>query len=756
LAKRKKPSAANSKSFPSEAEILTFVQSQTGRVGKREISRAFGIKGNDRIELKRVLRKMKEEGVLAGDRSSLSESGTLPPVAVIDIFETDVDGELVARPVSWDEEAHGQAPRIVMIDDRKSAARPARTPGEGDRVLARLKATGDTAPGTYAYEARVIKLLSQPSGAVLGVFQRSKSAGARIVPIDRKSRTELQVDGKHDLGAVSGELVSVEIIKDRPQGLPRARVKERIGKIGDHRTISLIAIHQHGLPHRFSEQTMREAELAKPVATDGRDDMRSVPLITIDPADARDHDDAIWACADDSPGNDGGFRVIVAIADVAGYVRAGQPLDRDARERGNSVYFPDRVVPMLPEALSTDLCSLRPNEDRPALAVTMVFNRKGTKISHRFARIIMRSAAKLSYTQAQNAIDGVVDEDTGPLLGTVLKPLWLAYAAVDKARKVRAPLALDLPERKILFDDEGNIDRIVVPPRIDAHKLVEEFMIQANVCAAETLEKEGSPLIYRVHDAPSQEKLKALSGFLPTIGLTLSRGQTIKPQQFNEILAKVKGKEMEQLVNDVVLRSQAQAIYSPDNGGHFGLNLRRYAHFTSPIRRYADLIVHRALISALKLGKDGLSDWDVAHLQETAELISTTERRAMTAERDTVDRLVASHLSDKIGAQFAGRIAGVTQAGLFIELADTGANGFVPISMIGREYYHHDSARHALVGERTGETFRLGDPVDVRLEEVTPMAGGMRFELLTPGRKGKPATRGKTPRRSVKSKGRRR
>ncbi|MGI9415780.1 MAG: ribonuclease R, partial [Hyphomicrobiales bacterium] len=576
---------------------------------------------------------------------------------------------------------------------------------------------------------------------VLGIFRKSKSGDMRIEPVDKKTRNELTVSRGDDGGARAGELVAVEVTRDRGRGLANARVTERLGKPGGQHAISIIAVHQHGLPHKFGDDVFAQAEAMGPAPLGGRLDMRSVPLITIDPPDARDHDDAVWAAPDDDPKNPGGFRAIVAIADVGHYVRPGTALDREARERGNSTYFPDRVVPMLPERLSANLCSLRANEDRPALAVTMVFDRNGTKKSHEFSRVLMRSAAKLSYDQAQAAIDGRPDDASGPLLEPVLKPLWAAYRAVAKARDKRAPLELDLPERKILFNDKGEIDRIVVPPRLDCHRLIEEFMIQANVCAAETLEKQRSPLLYRVHESPSDEKVRALSEFLATLGLKLALGQGLKPKAFNQILAKVKGKDVEQLVNDVVLRSQAQAVYSSENRGHFGLNLRRYAHFTSPIRRYADVIVHRSLISALGLGDGGLDDNDVSRLYETAELISAAERRSMLAERDTVDRLVAAHLADKVGAQFNGRIAGVTDAGLFVALAETGANGFVPARAIGAEYFVHDCDRHALVGERSGETYRLGDQVEVSLVEVTPLAGGLRFDILSPGRKGKPPAR---------------
>jgi ribonuclease R len=713
------------------------VESSEGRIGKREIARAFNIRGSDRIPLKRLLRKMADDGVLAKERKRLHKSGSLPPVGVLEVTGPDDDGDLAAVPVNWDRDAQGDPPAVVILPD-KAGRGNTKTPGKGDRVLARLTKLKSGNHPPYLYEGRIMRVLTQAGRTVLGVLRVSASGDMRIEPVDRKNRHELIVNSGDNGGAGEGDLVAAEVKRDRGRGLVNGRVTERLGKVGGPKSISMIAVHQHGLPHKFNPKTLAEVERARPVTLGTRTDMRSIPLITIDPPDARDHDDAVWAEADGDPDNKGGFVVIVAIADVAHYVTSHSALDRDARERGNSAYFPDRVVPMLPEKLSADLCSLRPGEERPALAVRMVFDKAGRKKTHAFSRILMRSAAKLSYVQAQAAIDGTTDTTTDPLLEGVLRPLWAAYSALGKARDARAPLDLDLPERKLVFDAKGNVTGVTIPPRLDCHKLIEEFMIQANVCAAETLEKQRSPLLYRVHDAPSDDKVHALSQFLSTLGQRLALGQVLKPRNFNQILKSVKGSDIEQLVNDVVLRTQAQAIYSPENRGHFGLNLRRYAHFTSPIRRYADLIVHRSLISALKLGDGGLDAGDEERLYETAELISAAERRAMAAERDTVDRMIANLMADQLRSHFTGRIAGVTDAGLFVQLPETGANGFIPASTIGEDYFIHDRDAHALVGERSGETYRLGDSVEVRLVEVAPLAGGLRFEMLSDGRKGKP------------------
>ena len=466
-----------------------------------------------------------------------------------------------------------------------------------------------------------------------------------------------------------------------------------------------------------------------------REDWRELPLVTIDPADAKDHDDAVHAMRDPDPKNPGGFVISVAIADVAHYVRPGSALDREALVRGNSVYFPDQVVPMLPERISNDLCSLRPGEDRAALAVRLVVGADGRKRSHSFHRVLMRSAAKLSYVQAQAAVDGWPDETTGPLLASILEPLYSAYRALKRARDERAPLDLDLPERKIVLTAHNTVDRVMTPERLDAHRLIEEFMILANVAAAETLERARVPLIYRVHDEPDPERVNALREFLQSLDISLPKAGALRAEQFNRILARVKGREVEKLVNEVVLRTQAQAEYAAENYGHFGLNLRRYAHFTSPIRRYADLIVHRGLIRALGLGDGALPEQqDTAALGEIGAQISAAERRAMKAERETFDRLLAHFLADRIGATFEGHISGATRAGLFVKLDDTGADGFIPARTIGEEYFRYHEDRHALIGDRSGESHRLGDRVTVRLVEAAPVAGALRFELLSEGR----------------------
>jgi ribonuclease R len=724
---KKKP-----KPLPSREDILAFISTHKGKAGVREIARAFGLKNEGRAALKGVLRELADDGKIEKRGKKAHHAGTLPNVVLADITERDADGELIAVPTEWDTE-HGPAPRIRIHIPRKAS--PAETPGVGDRVLTRTEETGEDGDA-IRHTGRVIKVLDRAKQRQIGVFRSLPRGGGRLEPIDKKALgRELDIPPDATLDATDGDLVAVELTRHGRFGLPTARVKEKLGSVKGERAVSMIAIHAHEIPHVFRREALAEAETAKPAGLSGREDWRKVPLITIDPIDAKDHDDAVYAEPDTDPKNAGGFIVSVAIADVAHYVTPGSALDREALMRGNSVYFPDRVVPMLPERISNDLCSLRPNEDRAALAVRMVIGADGRKRGHTFHRVLMKSAAKLHYAQAQEAAEGRTDETTKPLLDKVIAPLYAAYAAATKARNERAPLDLDLPERKILLKPDGSVDRVVIPPRLDAHRLIEEFMILANVAAAETLERAGTPLIYRVHDEPSPEKLEGLREFLATLDIKLTKGQAMRPGDFNKILARVKGTEHEQLVNEVVLRSQSQAEYAAENYGHFGLNLRRYAHFTSPIRRYSDLIVHRALIRAQKFGDDGLPDnADVKILGEIAARISAAERRAMKAERETVDRLIAHHLADRIGATFEGRISGVTRAGLFVKLHNTGADGFVPARTVGEDYYRYNEARHALIGDHTGETYRLGDHVSVKLVEAAPVAGALRFELLSEGR----------------------
>jgi ribonuclease R len=685
---------------------------------KRDLARKLGLKGSDRIQLKRILKDLQAEGAIAGSpRKGFTKRGELPEAGLIEVTGLDSDGEMLARPLNWD--SNEEPPLIYVMPPKEGAA-----PALGDRLLAHLARHGE------AYEARIIRRLERETQTrLIGVLRNSPSTGWRLVPIDKKARTEYALD-KADLGgAKHNELVAAEPKPGRIAGFARVKVAERIGSMDSPKTISLIAIHDHGIPVEFPKAVIEEAKAAQPVDPRGRTDLRAIPLVTIDPPDARDHDDAIWAGSDDDPANEGGHIVLVAIADVSHYVTSGSALDKEALKRGNSAYFPDRVVPMLPEELSADLCSLKEGVDRPCLVARMVFDRKGHKKSHLFQRAVMRSAARLTYAQAQAAFDGKPDASMSAVVKKTLADVWEAYQSLTVARNLRDPLNLDLPERRVMLGPDGKVASIAFRERLESMKLIEEFMVLANVAAAEALEKARTPLIYRVHDTPSKEKLYAFSDFLRTLNISFAKGQVVQPGTFNRILGSSKGKPHEAVMNDVVLRSQAQAIYDPANIGHFGLNLAKYAHFTSPIRRYADLIVHRALIRAFQLGDDGLTDREMATLGGTAEHITMTERRAMAAERDSTDRYVAAFMEERIGESFDARVTGVTRFGLFVRLADLGAEGLIPIRALGGDYFHHDEKRQALVGQRTRLTYSMGAGLRVKLMEAAPLTGGLRFEL---------------------------
>lgn len=709
-----------------DRETLIKVLRERGEADVGDLAKEFGLKGGERRALREMLRSLKDEGTLGKrGRKGFAAAGELPPVGVADVVEKNTDGDLFVRLVN----AGDDAPLVLLVPGKgEAAAGPA--PGIGDRMLVRFTKGEDG-----EHQARVVKRLGLGVQKVLGVI-RKNNRETRVEPVDRRSRDSLILHDGATADLKDGDLVLAQAgASEQRYGPRRGKIIEVIGREDQPRAASIIAIYAHGIPTGFSPAAEQEAEAAQPPTLTGREDLRDVPLITIDPMDARDHDDAVYAEPDSDPKNPGGWIVWVAIADVAAYVRPNTALDREAREKANSVYFPDRVEPMLPERLSNGLCSLRQGENRACMAVRMVFDAQGRKKGHKFVRGLMRSAAKLSYEQAQAAADGQPDDTTGPILDAIIKPLWAAYRCMLIGREARQPLNITSLERKIVIGEDGKVASIEPRKSLDAHKLIEEMMVQANVCAAETLEQRGSPLIYRVHDAPSLEKIASLADFLGTIQMPWNKGEAAKTDRFNTLLAETREGPHAEIVNEVVLRTQMQAHYSPDNIGHFGLNLDRYAHFTSPIRRYADLIVHRALIRALKLGDDGLSDWDVQRLKETADHITEAERRAMSAERDATDRYVAAYLSDRVGAEFEGRITGMTRFGLFIRLADTGADGLVPVSSLGEnhggEYFIHDDRAHALVGERSGVRWPLGRTVTVKLREATPITGGLLFEMVS-------------------------
>lgn len=725
--------------------LFDFIKSQTKPQTKRELARAFNLRDHEKIPLKKLLKELVGENLIehlpsktyiALDPASKNDDGA-PSVAILRVIEVTLDGDVFCEPA---EDEEGLPPRILLEPGNHEHG----APGEGDRVLANIKYRKDG-----AVTARIVRKL----GAIRDklVLGRAVKAGAGWIlqPVNRKEKDDymLSVPSDQQDTLEHGSLVEAMVQESRNLKRPSAKLHAVIGHDDDPKAISLIALHEQGLRVEFPQNVIDEtADMVVP-PLGNRDDLRSIPLVTIDGEDARDFDDAVFAEKD---GDD--WHLIVAIADVSHYVRTGMSLDREAYKRGNSTYFPDRVLPMLPEKLSNDMCSLRPKEDRACLAVHMTIDAQGNLKKYKFVRGLMKSVARLTYDQVQNAIDGKTDATTETLVDAVIKPLYAAYKILDAARERRGALDLDMKERKVVVDAKGNMTGVMLRPRYDSHKLIEEFMILANVAAAMALEAKQAPCIYRIHDVPSNEKIDSARAFLEGFGLNLAKGQVVKPALFNNILNKVKGLEHSSLVSQIILRSQSQAVYSPDNVGHFGLALQKYAHFTSPIRRYADLVVHRSLIRAYNLGEGGLDDGESRRLHEVAEHISKTERTSMEAERSSVDRFTAAFLSTRKGEVFAGRISGVTRFGLFVTLLETGADGLVPIRSLPNDYYIHSEEQHALIGRRNGILFRLCAPVRVMVVEADRLTGSSVFELVggedgaeVPGYMAKSTHRGHMP-----------
>ncbi|MDI1284074.1 MAG: ribonuclease R [Reyranella sp.] len=706
---------------PTRDELLAFIRESATPVGKREIARAYSLKGDQRIELKELLRDLRDAGEITPDRAkTFRDPAALTDITVLEIVRVDNDGHLIAVPRRHDDDKDGPPPHIEIAPQTAPRSGPA--PAVGDRVLASLKRRGKT-----AYEAKIIRRLGSGPKKILGLYEEApgRNGLGLVTPTDRKQRMSFDVRPADKNGALPGDIVWIEATGGALAR--RARVLERIGPMSDPRTVSLISIAANDIPVEFPPAALEEAERAKAAPLGDRLDLRQTPLVTIDGEDARDFDDAVFAEPD--PDHPGGWRLLVAIADVAWYVRHDKPLDRAAYRRGTSVYFPDRVVPMLPEALSNHWCSLVPHEDRPVLVAEMRIDAQGHLKSHRFHRAMMRSAARLTYNRVQRAMDGAPDEEIAPLMDGVVRPLYRAYRVLLAAREARGALDLDLPERQVTLGKDGRIAEIGVRERLDSHKLIEEFMVLANVAAAQALEQRRAACLYRVHDQPDLAKLESLREFLGTLGISVPTGQRLRPADLNRVLHEVADKPVSQLVSQTVLRSQSQAVYSPDNLGHFGLALARYAHFTSPIRRYPDLIVHRALIAAFGLGDGGLAEADRGRFVEFGEHLSMCERRAVAAERGAMDRYVVAFMAEHVGATFAGRITSVTRFGLFAALDGTGADGLIPIRSLGQEFFRHDEGRQLLIGERTGETFGLGDRVTLKLVEADAATAGLLFEI---------------------------
>ncbi len=700
--------------LPHFDEIYKFIAESDKPQTKREISKAFNIKGDIRKAFKEILHDLESSGrIVKGGGGGYSVPDALEHITTIIVTEIDIDGDVFAKPMDWNENTQGPPPRIEILSKQPLK--------EGDRALARLKKYTPK-----LYEGRVIRRIDQERLTIIGEI--AQTARSYILkPIDKRAKHDFEVHQNDLNGAQKGDLAVAEVLPSRGVKQRKAKVTKVIGNKHDVNAISIIALHEAGLHEGFLDKVLAETKDLKvpPLETKKfkREDLRDIPLVTIDGADARDFDDAVFAEKTNE-----GYHLIVAIADVAHYVKHGSSLDHEAYRRGNSTYFPDRVVPMLPEALSNDLCSLRPHEDRASMGFHLNIDHNGKLINFKVFRALIKSHARLTYEQVQAAKDGLADDVTLPLMNNVINPLYDAYAILDKARQKRGALDLDLPERRIVIDEKGKMTGVEKRDRLDAHKLIEEFMILANVAAAKALEAKNAPCVYRIHDRPSTEKLDSAREFLESFGLTLAQGGIAKPSQINQILTKAADMEYSQLISTIILRTQSQAIYSAENIGHFGLALERYAHFTSPIRRYADLLVHRSLIKAYHLGEGGLTDEEMVSLEERADHISKTERISSDAERSAVDRFTAAWMSERIGAEFTGKINGVTRFGIFVTLDENGADGLIPMRSLPDDYYIHDEKQHALVGRKHKRIYRLGASMKVKLKEADGLTGSSIFE----------------------------
>ena len=727
--------------LPTKKQILDWIKDNPKKSSKREIAKAFRIKGSMRVELKQVLKELTLSGEIDKNKKSFKNPNQLPSVCILQMMASTSDGDLFARPVDW----KGDVPEpIVLMVFRSSDPALA----YGDRVLAKVSIVHDE---QYQYEGRIIRVLKKTPKNTLGIYKET-SEGGRILSIEKSGR-EWSVKLSDALGAKDGELVEAEQIKGhRASGLNAARVINIVGDPSGPKAVSLIAIHQHGIPHQFPEDVLNESENSHFSVDEKREDLTKIPFVTIDPSDARDHDDAVYSHPDKDPSNIGGHVLWVAIADVAHFVKPGSALDKEARKRGNSTYFADRVVPMLPDRLSGDLCSIHEGIERPCLAVCMTIDKSGKKLKQTFHRAKIKSVASLNYEEVQKSVEGTVNEKVKPHFKNVIKPLYESYFCLKKSKDVRQPLDLDLPERKVELFKNGRVKAVVLKERFDSHRLIEEFMILANVAAAEELSKARSEFLYRVHEEPTPEKLNALREVAQSAGFNLAKGQVLQTSHLNDLLTKSKQSDLSELISMTTLRSMSQAYYSRENFGHFGLALKKYAHFTSPIRRYSDLITHRALISSLGLGCGGLNEMDSEKLEVTAKHISDTERRSMVAERDTTDRYLASYLSEKVGNEFEGKISGVAKFGFFVRLNESGAEGIVPVRTLGTDFYYYDDRTNTLRGSETGLIIGLGQRATVRLKEVDPIAGGIAFDALNIGGEKIPNIQKKRSLRSIRRK----
>lgn len=695
--------------LPDREAILAFIRQSPSSVGKREIARAFHLKGAEREALKQLLAEMEEDGLLdSGPGRSLHMGGGLPRVAVL-IVESAEGARIRARPERW---GHDGEPPEVLVAPGNSPGRRHERLQAGDRILTRI--SGE--PPRYL--GSVIKRLARGHATLIGVVQKDGKGGLHLQPVDKRSRRRWPIH--HGAEVEPGMLVRAELKGAGARSA--AHITEHLGDpFASGLSLSDIAIAAKGIPAEFAAGVEEDARRSEGRQLGPREDWTAIPFVTIDPPDARDFDDAVYAEADGD-----GWRLLVAIADVSWYVRPGTALDRSAFDRGNSIYFPDKVVPMLPEALSAGACSLKAGPDKAVLAADIRLSGDGEIQAWSFHRARVRMVENLAYQQAQDIIDG---KAASHLKEAVLEPLWGCWRALMTARARRDPLGLELPEKRVLLDAEGRIADIVLRERFDAHRVIEEMMIAANVAAAKALEAKKAPVMYRNHGSPDREKLTSLKEYLGTLGVSFALGQVITTSTFNRILDRTKERTDFTEISEAVLRSQMQAYYGPVNEGHFGLSLGSYAHFTSPIRRYADVLVHRSLVESYHLGEGGLPDGAWQRFAAIGEHISFTERRAMEAERETLDRYVARYMAAHVGQIVRARVSGVRAFGFFATVEAIGGDGLVPVSALGDERFRFDEAGRFLEGAESGRRYAQGQWLDLKLEEADPVSGSLRFSV---------------------------
>ena len=695
-------------------DILHYIESFENGITRHVLARAFDIKGTSRIFLKNTIRDLMELGLIRKSNGKYFKNNK-GELVIVEIVEINKSGTITGIPTAQLFTDKSEKITIEPIEKTRKFGKSIRLI-VGNRALVQVRKADNKLFGKF------IQLIENlDSKRVIGEF-RSDNKGAWLVPSDKKIRETYAIAGEFTMNAVNGDIVVANVTINPRTRRIIAEVVEVIGKLSDPSVISLIAIYDNHIPNKFSHEAIKLADTAQPASIKGREDLRHIPFVTIDGEDARDFDDAVWAEPDLTPGNPGGWHAMVAIADVAHYVLPGDALDVEAKERGNSVYFPDRVVPMLPESLSNGLCSLRPNEDRAAIAVHLNINQSGKTIGFKFVRCLIKSSARMTYNQVQKLKDA--NQLKEPLVS-----LYGVYDSLMNFRHQRGTLELDIPEKYIALNAKGTIESVSLRERFDSHKLIEELMIAANVAAAKLLSQKAVPCMYRIHDKPDLTKIASLKTFLK--GTSIKPPSSLEPNQkeLNKVIEQAKDTKYADVISELVLRSQCQAEYSPNNIGHFGLNLSQYAHFTSPIRRYSDTLVHRGIITAMEFGIDGLNTKHPVDFKAIGQHLGLTERRAAIAERDTKDRMVAAFMVSKVGETFTARISTVTGFGLFAIIDQYAATGLIHISKLKGDYFTFDEDRRRLFGRRGKQSFQMGDMISVKVEGANPLTGSIELSI---------------------------